>query len=148
MAIRKETKVYSEQYQNLLHCLELVGLDQADARNVCGRGIYSYNKKDSNFGSVVLDPLAAYFGFNPAYIRYGKGEPLLPNSPELVYLYMQLPDKNIFKNNADNIDKPISDSRETQTNQLLHREINFTKINELPEDVREKIMKDIFQRVL
>lgn len=110
-------------YQRMLDLLELVGLDASDAYKVVGRSIYTYNAPDRMFGKTIATKFKKALGFNPIYLRFGEGEPLLPNSPELVYKY---------KNNIPNTEK-----------MTLYPNINFTKIEDLPEDVREKVLKEI-----
>ena len=110
-------------YQRMLDLLELVGLDASDAYRIAGRSIYTYNAPDRMFGKTIAAKFKKALGFNPIYLRFAEGEPLLPNSPELVYKY---------KNNIPNTEK-----------MNLHPNINFRKIEDLPEDVREKVLKDI-----
>ena len=69
--------------------------------------------RDKSTDHLYLTKLKAVFGLNPYYIRDGIGEPLLPNSPELVYKY---------KNNIPNTVK-----------MTLYPNINFTIIEDLPE---------------
>lgn len=82
-------------YQRMLDLLELVGLDASDAYRIAGRSIYTYNAPDRMFGKTIAAKFKKALGFNPIYLRFAEGEPLLPNSPELVYKY-----KNNFLSNS------------------------------------------------
>ena len=105
-----DTKEIDVRYIRLQNIADLISLTIADIGKAIGTRLHSY--KHGNFGELVLSKMQDALGINKEYIMFGIGEPLLPNSPELVYKY---------KNN-------IADTKTT-----LHPNINFRKIEDLPE---------------
>lgn len=77
----------SIEYQRLMQVLESVGLKQADAFRIVGRGLYSYKSPEKSFGDLPLGLLRDVLGINPIFISEGKGEKFLPNSDRLIKEY-------------------------------------------------------------
>lgn len=77
----------SIEYQRLIQALESVGLKQADAFRIIGRGLYTYKDPEKSFGTPKLGLLRDILGINPIYISEGRGEMFLPNTEHLIDEY-------------------------------------------------------------